>query len=82
MSNIQEKIEKYIEQNLVNWIVTQHGTAGWEQKLLNFILNTDQQAIIEERMRILEDMKLKMENWHGTGLAMIEDYKSLIQKDK
>ena len=28
----------------------------------------------EERDRIKQDMISKMHNWHGTGLAMINDY--------
>ena len=39
----------------------------WVEKLL------DKQKQ-EERGRIKQDMISKMHNWHGTGLAMINDY--------
>jgi len=78
MSNIQEKIYFYSKQLLKDYAHRGINT----ENAIQFIQNLVQQAVEEERMRILEDMKLKMENWHGTGLAMIEDYKSLIQKDK
>ena len=41
--------------------------AKWVEKLL------DKQKQ-EERDRIKQDMISKMHNWHGTGLAMINDY--------
>ena len=41
--------------------------AKWVEKLL------DKQKQ-EERGRIKQDMISKMHNWHGTGLAMINDY--------
>jgi hypothetical protein len=43
-----------LSKRLENWIKTQHGTAGWEQKLENLISTLLKEQKEEERQRILE----------------------------
>ena len=44
-------INKELEYKINKWIKNQHGTAGWEMKLKNFILNLIYEGIQEERER-------------------------------
>lgn len=51
-------------------------------KIKSFLQSEIDLAVVEERKRLLKDMKKRMYHWHGTGYAMVDDYLSLITKEK
>lgn len=52
---------------------------SWDE-IADYWLRIRREAIAEERERVKKDMLKKMKDWHGTGIAMIEDYFHLTQE--
>ena len=77
MTDLIETIITELKQRR-DWNNPQEVETWFEEKLRE----VEAQARAEERASLRHDMIVKMHGWHGTGLAMINDYfKRLTKKD-
>ena len=67
------KYDMNIEERVRNWIETQHGTAGWEMKLVNLVRNMVEEATLDVIPKEISDSRCFCEIGEGCG-CKVDDY--------